>query len=83
MKTIQYKGSNDSKQEMLDKGTVRLLRNDESERSGFRDLMRSHHYLKSDVLLGEQLRYMAEIDGKWGALLSWSAAAKSLREREK
>ena len=54
MKTIQYKDPDESEQEMSDKVTVRLLRTDENERSEFRDLMRSHHYLKSDVLLGEQ-----------------------------
>jgi len=44
--------------------------------------MERHHYLKSDVLVGEQLRYVAEVDGQWLALLSWSAAARHLKDRE-
>jgi hypothetical protein len=51
-------------------------------RERFRELMEQHHYLKSDILVGEQLRYVAEVDGRWVALLSWSAAANHLKDRE-
>jgi len=51
-------------------------------RERFRELMEQHHYLKSDTLVGEQLRYVAEVDGRWVALLSWSAAANHLKDRE-
>ena len=33
------------------------------------------HYLGDAVLVGESLRYVAELDGEWVALLSWGAAA--------
>jgi hypothetical protein len=34
---------------------------DVSQRERFRQLNEKHHYLKSDVLVGEQLRYVAEV----------------------
>ena len=33
------------------------------------------HYLGDSALVGESLRYVAELDGTWVALLSWGAAA--------
>jgi hypothetical protein len=33
------------------------------------------HYLGDAALVGESLRYVAEVDGQWVALLSWGAAA--------
>lgn len=72
-----------SEQQILDKVRVSLLSSDdEPQRERFRELMERHHYLKSDVLVGEQLRYVAEVDGQWLALLSWSAAANHLKDRE-
>ncbi len=53
-----------------------------ADRQRFAELIAKHHYLKSDKLVGEQLRYVAEIDGRWLALLSWSAAANHLKDRE-
>ena len=32
------------------------------------------YYLKSAGMLGEQLRYVAEVNGVWAELLGWSAA---------
>jgi hypothetical protein len=32
--------------------------------------------------VGEQLRYVAEYQGQWVALMSWSAAAYKLKRRE-
>lgn len=70
-------------QHILDHVEVRLLDADDvAERQRFAELIAKHHYLKSDTLVGEQLRYVAEIDGRWLALLSWSAAAKHLKDRE-
>jgi len=40
------------------------------------------HYLHSAALVGEQLRYIAEYQGRWLALLAWSAAAYHLKDRE-
>ena len=71
-----------TEQQMLDQVTVRLLAADEEERCRYGGLMCRHHYLKGDTLVGEQLRYIAEVDGRWVALLSWSAAAYHLRDRE-
>ena len=68
--------------QMLEQVTVRLLEPDEQERCRYGELMRRHHYLKGDTLVGEQLRYVAEVDDQWVALLSWSAAAYHLRDRE-
>lgn len=72
-----------SEQQVLDHVRIRLLTpGDDSQRKCFRELIEKHHYLKSDVLVGEQLRYVAEVDGRWLALLSWSAAANHLKDRE-
>lgn len=72
-----------SEQQILDHVRIRPLAPDDIlERERFRELMEQHHYLKSDTLVGEQLRYVAEADGRWVALLSWSAAANHLKDRE-
>ena len=72
-----------SEQHVLDNVQLHLLAPaDTLERERFRELMEQHHYLKSDILVGEQLRYVAEVDGRWVALLSWSAAANHLKDRE-
>jgi hypothetical protein len=72
-----------SEQDLLNGVQLRLLDPDDGlERERFRDLMTKHHYLKSDTMVGEQLRYVAEVDGKWVALLGWCAAANHLRDRE-
>jgi hypothetical protein len=72
-----------SEQHVLDNVQLHLLTPaDTMLRERFRELMEQHHYLKSDILVGEQLRYVAEVDGRWVALLSWSAAANHLKDRE-
>lgn len=55
---------------------------DVSQRERFRQIIEKHLYLKSDVLVGEQLRYVAEVDGRWVGALSWSAPAHHLKDRE-
>lgn len=45
-----------TEQAILDTVVVRLLTADELERARYRQLMTAHHYLKSDLLVGEQLR---------------------------
>lgn len=67
-------------QRLLDGTTVRLLAPEERER--FDGLLVAQHYLKSAALVGEQLRYVAEYQGQWVALLAWSAAAFNLKARE-
>jgi len=71
-----------TEQQLPERVGVRLLGPDEEDRTRYRELMEPHHYLKSDVMVGEQLRYVAEVDGQWLALLSWSAAARHLKDRE-
>lgn len=46
-------------------------------------LMREHHYLSFGWMVGESLRHVALLEGKWVALLGWGAAALSgpLRNR--
>lgn len=70
----------DADPRLLDGTTVRLLAPEERER--FDPLLVAQHYLKSATLVGEQLRYVAEYQGQWVALLAWSAAAFNLKARE-
>jgi hypothetical protein len=48
----------------------------------FKTLMARHHYLKGGRSAGDTLRYIAELDGQWVALLTWGAAAYKLKARE-
>src|ERR1700736_1086463 len=72
-----------TEQEILDGLEIRLLETSVADAARFEELMVSHHYLKSDRLVGEQLRYVVQVKGQWVALLSWSAAAYHLKHREK
>src|SRR5262245_20089336 len=45
-------------------------------------LVQKHHYLKEHRMVGESLKYVAKLDGKWVALLGWSSAAFHLRVRD-
>jgi Domain of unknown function (DUF4338) len=69
-----------SEQAVLDRLTVRLLRPDEQAR--WDELITTRHYLHNAHLVGEQLRYVAETDGQWQALLGWSAPAYHLKGRD-
>jgi len=71
-----------SEQAVLNRVEVMLLGDDEAARARYDGLMIAHHYLKSSRLVGEQLRYVAQVDGQWLALVSWSAAAYHLKDRE-
>ena len=52
------------------------------ERSTFDRLLVEHHYLHSDVLVGEALRYVATDGTRWLALLGWSTAAFKCKARD-
>jgi hypothetical protein len=52
---------------------VRPIRSDEV--LNWRAHMERFHYLGDVALIGESLRYAADLDGKWVALLSWSSAS--------
>ena len=69
-----------AEQDVLREMTVRLICAE--ERTRFDEVLEREHYLHSAQLVGEQLRYVAEYRGRWLALLSWSAAAYHLKDRE-
>ena len=60
---------------------VRLLR--AGERRAWDRLMRDHHYLGFRGFVGESLRYVAEWQGRWVALLGWCAAALKCQARDR
>ena len=45
-------------------------------------LICKRHYWGNANGVGRQLRYVAELDGQWMALLGWNGAAYHLKERE-
>ncbi|OLB75678.1 MAG: hypothetical protein AUH96_02985, partial [Nitrospirae bacterium 13_2_20CM_2_61_4] len=53
------------------------------ERERFDRLLEEKHYLQSARLGGQSLRYVAELDGQWVALITFSAAALNIKAREK
>jgi hypothetical protein len=65
---------------VLNQITVRLIRAEEQDR--WEALMSQHHYLKNARLVGERLCYVVEYQGRWLALLGWSAAAYHIRARD-
>ena len=67
-------------QALLDGVQVRLI--EPHEREGFDRLLIEGHYLHRAEFVGEQLRYVAEDQGQWVALLVWSAGAYKLKLRE-
>jgi len=71
---------NMSEQHVLNGVSVRLL--SDGERVAYDAFLDKQHYLKSGRLVGEQLRYVAECDGQWLALLSWSAGSYHLADRD-
>ena len=72
---------NASEQAVLDGLNLRLLTEPE-DKQRWDELVIEHHYLKSASLVGEQLRYVAEYQGQWLALLGWCAPALHLKARE-
>lgn len=67
--------------DVLARVTVRLLR--EEELGPFNYYLQEEHYLESSRLAGQWLRYVAEWDGQWLALLTFSAPALHLKARER
>jgi hypothetical protein len=82
MATVCFRKPAPSEQAMLNRVEVILLGDDEVHRARFDAAIETHHYLKSSRLVGEQLRYVAHVDGEWLALLGWSAAAYHLKDRD-
>jgi hypothetical protein len=67
--------------DVLARVRVRLL--GEEERPEFDQLLEAKHYLQSSILVGQSLRYVAELDGQWLALICFSAASLHLKARER
>lgn len=67
--------------EVMRRVTVRLIRED--ERAWHDHLIQQEHYLHSAVVVGQSLRYVAELDGQCLALLTFSAPALHLKGRER
>ncbi len=61
--------------------TVRLLA--ENEVGQFNFYLEREHYLESSRFAGQSLRYIAEVDGQWVALVTFSAPALHLKARER
>ena len=53
------------------------------EREHYDQLLKERHYLHSARLGGQSLRYVAELDGEWVALITFSAPALNIKSREK
>ncbi len=77
MVTVNFARESD----FLRKITVRLLRDYEVGQFNF--YVESEHYLESSRFAGQSLRYVAEVDGQWVALLTFSAPALHLKGRER
>ncbi len=64
----------------LSRVRVRLI--EAGERAEWDRLMRAHHYLGLTALVGRSLRYVADLDGCWLALLGWASAALKCAPRD-
>jgi len=82
MATACFRKPLPSEQAVLNRVAVTLLGDDPAQRTRFDSLIETEHYLKNSRLVGEQLRYVAHVEGEWLALLSWSAAAYHLGPRD-
>jgi hypothetical protein len=67
-------------QDILDHLVVRPIPPEEYAR--FDALLVEHHYLKSALLVGEHMRYVASYKGEWLGLAAWSAASRHLKARD-
>jgi hypothetical protein len=67
--------------DVLRRVTLRLVREEERGEYDFR--LESQHYLGNARLAGQTLRYVAELDGEWVALVCFGAAALHLKARER
>jgi len=65
----------------LGKVIVRLLGDNEVGQFNF--YLEREHYLESSRFAGQSLRYVAQVDGQWVALLTFSAPALHLKGRER
>jgi hypothetical protein len=80
MKSAKKPAMTAGEQAVLDGVQVRLIEAGEQER--FDRLLIEQHYLHSAEMVGARLCYVAQYEGQWLALLSWSAPAYRLKARE-
>ena len=80
MSKPKFRRPQPDEQHILDHLTVRPIR--PQERRRYDALIREHHYLHSHQLVGQQLCYVATVQGEWLALSSWCAAARHLKGRD-
>jgi hypothetical protein len=66
--------------EFLRQVSVRLIREEERER--FDQLLEEKHYIHSARIGGQSLRYVAEVQGQWVALISFSGPSPHTKARE-
>ena len=52
------------------------------EETRWKQLMDEHHYLGFRQLVGESIKYVAELNGQWVALLGWGTAAFKCGSRD-
>lgn len=76
MVTVHFAPESD----FLRKVTVELLCDNEVGQFNF--YLEREHYLESSRFAGQSLRYVAQVDGQWVALLTFSAPALHLKARE-
>src|SRR5512146_2147758 len=75
-------GPSATEQVLLEEVRIVLVTQPE-ERRRFQRLLRKHHYLGGLKAVGEQVYYAAvDAQGRWLALLLFSAAAKHLKHRD-
>jgi hypothetical protein len=67
---------------LLKEVTLRLV-SEESERARFDELLVREHYLKNATAVGQVLRYVAEYQDQWVALLVFSSAAFHIKPRDR
>ena len=60
---------------------VRLI--EPAEQSRFDELLAREHYLKNSTVVGQALRYVAQYEGQWLALLVFSSAAFHIKPRDR
>jgi hypothetical protein len=70
-----------AEERLLDQVTVRLI--DPEERQRYDALMEQEHYLGKDNAVGQVLRFVAEYQGAWVALLTFCSAALHLKPRDR
>ena len=75
------KVENNSETEILRRLKVRMI--DAEERERFNELLKERHYLKSCLIGGKSLRYVAELDGEWLGLITFSSPALCIKPRDK